>query len=219
VVPHAGYIYSGSTAALAYARVARHAAAYRHVVLLGPTHFAAVHGLVLPEAAALATPLGEVSLWSDAVAAVRGLPQVSSSAAVHRQEHSLEVQLPFLRRVLGSDFDILPFGVGGISPARTAAVLDTIWDDAATLIVVSSDLSHYHPYAQAQAIDAGTIAQVLALDATIGHGQACGATPLNGLLAAARRHGVAPALLGACNSGDTAGDKARVVGYAAFSFV
>ena len=217
IVPHAGYIYSGSTAALAYAALAPWRDTIRRVVLLGPTHRVAVAGLALTEADALATPLGTVVVDAAAVAEIAGLPQVVASDRVHAQEHSLEVHLPFLQRAL-DDFRIVPLAVGHAAPEDVAEVLDRLWGGPETLIVISSDLSHFLPYAAANQVDRDTCAHILQLDAHIHPEQACGAYPMNGLLIAARRRGLVPTLLHRCNSGDTAGDRSRVVGYAAFAF-
>ncbi|MFZ3128992.1 MAG: AmmeMemoRadiSam system protein B, partial [Rhodoferax sp.] len=145
------------------------------------------------------------------------LPQVVTSPAAHAPEHSLEVQLPFLQAVL-QDFKLVPLAVGDATPAEVAQVLETLWGGPETLVVVSSDLSHFLPYRTAQAIDQDTVQHILNLDGPISHEQACGGTPVNGLLLAARLHHLQPRLLGLCNSGDTAGDKQRVVGYAAIAF-
>lgn len=217
IVPHAGYIYSGSTAALAYARLAPAHAAIRRVVLLGPVHRVPVRGLALANARAFATPLGEIEVDQEAVAAIAGMPQVVLSPQAHAQEHSLEVQLPFLQSVL-DDFKLVPLAVGNATPGEVAQVLEALWGGPETLIVVSSDLSHYLSYASAQATDQATVNNILALSPRITHEQACGGTPINGLLLAARSHHLQPRLLGLCNSGDTAGDKGRVVGYAAIAF-
>ena len=217
VVPHAGYVYSGGVAAKAYARLAAGRDTIRRVVLLGPTHRVAVRGLALPAAGAFATPLGVVEIDADAVAQLRSLPQVTVSAAAHAQEHSLEVQLPFLQRML-AQFTLVPLAVGMASADDVAAVLDRLWGGLETLIVVSTDLSHYHGYADAQRIDRSTAQRILALTPTLDHDEACGATPLNGFLVCARRRGLVPELLDLRNSGDTAGDRSRVVGYAAFAF-
>jgi len=217
IVPHAGYIYSGSTAALAYAALAPWRSSIRRVVLLGPTHRVAVAGLALTEANTLATPLGPVAVDSAAVAKIADLPQVVASDRVHAQEHSLEVHLPFLQRTL-DDFRIVPLAVGHAAPEDVAEVLDRLWGGPETLIVISSDLSHFLPYAAANEVDRDTCAHILQLDAHIHPEQACGAYPMNGLLIAARRRGLVPTLLQRCNSGDTAGDRNRVVGYAAFAF-
>jgi AmmeMemoRadiSam system protein B len=215
IVPHAGYVYSGAVAASAYARLGAHADAIRRVVLLGPTHRVPLRGLALPSVRAFATPLGTVALDEDAVARSFALPQVVRSDAAHAWEHSLEVQLPFLQTVLDS-FRIVPFAVGEADPGAVAEVIEALWGGPETLIVVSSDLSHYQAYATAARIDRATANDVLALSATLEGERACGAVPINGLLTVARRRGLRAELLDLRNSGDTAGDKARVVGYASF---
>ena len=217
LVPHAGYMYSGPVAASAYALLAPLRGRIQRVVLLGPTHRVAAHGLVAPRAEAFETPLGRVEIDRAALALLADLPQVSSSDAVHAQEHALEVQLPFLQRTLGR-FALVPLAVGRAAPDEVAAVLERLWGGEETLVVISSDLSHYLPYAEARACDAATIARVLALDADLDPHEACGAAPLAGALVAAGRHGLAARLLDLRNSGDTAGDRSRVVGYAAVSF-
>lgn len=221
VAPHAGYVYSGATAAAVYASLTPRRAVIRRVVLLGPTHRVAVRGLALPASSAFATPLGTIPVDQAAVAAIADLPQVIVSEAAHAPEHSLEVQLPFLQCAL-DDFTLVPLAVGQASPEDVAEVLERLWGGPETLIVVSSDLSHYLTYDAARATDADTARGILALDPHIDHQQACGATPLNGLLLAARRHGLRATLVELCNSGDagvnSAGDKSRVVGYGAFAF-
>ena len=217
IAPHAGYIYSGPIAASIYAPLRRLHQTIRRVVLLGPTHRVAVDGLALPASSGFVTPLGQVTIDAQAVELLRDLPQVLVSEAAHAQEHSLEVQLPFLQSVF-DDFSLLPLAVGRASPEQVAEVLERLWGGEETLIVVSSDLSHYLPYADAQITDSETVQRILDLDPTVRHDAACGATPINGLLLAARRHGLQASLVDLRNSGDTAGDKARVVGYAAFAF-
>jgi MEMO1 family protein len=217
IVPHAGYIYSAPIAAHAYARIAAARDSIRRVVLLGPTHRVWVRGLALPSTRAFVTPLGSVEIDAAAVAAALVLPQVVQSDQVHAQEHSLEVQLPFLQALL-TNFKLVPFAVGDASAEQVAEVLDLLWGGGETLIVVSSDLSHYHRYAEAQAIDRGTAQDILDFNPRIEHEQACGATPINGLLLCARRRGLKAGLLDLRNSADTAGDPSRVVGYAAFAF-
>ena len=187
------------------------------MVLLGPTHRVAVDGLALPGAHAFATPLGDVRVVEPEPAVLAALPQVVVRPVVHALEHSLEVHLPFVQVALG-DVEVLPLAVGRAAPEDVAAVLDAVWGGPETVVVVSSDLSHYLTYEQAATVDAVTVRQVLGLDGPLGHEQACGATPLNGLLVAAGRHDLRPRLLGACSSGDTAGDRRRVVGYAAVAF-
>jgi len=213
VVPHAGYVYSGAVAGLGYATLAPVRGRITRVVLLGPCHRVPVRGLALPGCRAMRTPLGDVP-----VEAPEGLDHVVTRPDVHAEEHSLEVQLPFLQRALG-EFTVVPLAVGDAPSHEVAAVLDALWGGDETLIVVSSDLSHYHRYAEARALDAATVEAVLALRWPVRHDQACGASPLNGLLATAAGHGLRPVLLGACNSGDTAGDRAQVVGYASIGFL
>ncbi len=217
IVPHAGYVYSGAIAASAYAALKNVAPRIRRVVLLGPTHRVAVRGLALPGADAFATPLGTVQIDSAAAKTIAHLPQVVVSPQAHAQEHSLEVQLPFLQTVL-TDFKLLPLAVGMATAEEVAEVLELLWGGDETLIVISSDLSHYLPYDIAKRVDGTTVQSVLDLTQGILHEQACGATPINGLLISARRHHLAPHLLDLRNSGDTAGPRDGVVGYAAFAF-
>ncbi len=217
IVPHAGYIYSGPVAASAYALLAPLRRQVRRVVLLGPTHRIAVPGLALPDCDSFATPLGRIPIDKAAEAAIAHLPQVIHHPATHAQEHSLEVQLPFLQMVL-EDFDLVPLAVGSASAREVDEVLEGLWGGPETLIVISSDLSHYHPYPMARSLDQTSADCILEMASVLDHEQACGATPINGLLLAARRHHLTPRLLDLRNSGDTAGDKGRVVGYAAFAF-
>lgn len=217
IVPHAGYIYSGPIAASAYATLQKDAARIRRVVLLGPTHRVAVRGLALPDASAFATPLGTVRLGTDAMQSIAALPQVVVSDAAHAQEHSLEVQLPFLQSLL-PEFSLLPLAVGRATAEEVTEVLESLWGGDETLIVISSDLSHYLPYDTAQTVDAQTAKAILELHPLDTYEQACGATPIGGLLLAARKHRLTPSLLDLRNSGDTAGSKQKVVGYGAFAF-
>ncbi len=217
IVPHAGYVYSGPVAASAYDLLRPARGIVTRVVVLGPCHRVAVRGLALPQASAFDTPLGRIPLDCEAIASIRGLPQVVESAATHAEEHSLEVQLPFLQQVLG-EFSLVPLVVGSVAPEKVAEVLERLWGGPETLIVISSDLSHYHPYEAARRIDGATVQAILSLDAGISHEQACGATPVAGALIAAKRLGLRPQLLDCRNSGDTAGSKDQVVGYASFAF-
>lgn len=216
ISPHAGYIYSGSTAALGFAALADPASITR-VVVACPTHRVGIRGIALPGADALATPLGEIPVDRDALAALEDFPLVVTRPDVHAQEHALEVQLPFLQRVLG-EFALVPLAVGEVAPARVAEVLTAVWGGPETLVVISSDLSHYHPYARARELDAATIEAILACRTPIDDHRACGVRPLNGFLELAADRGLRPRLLGACNSGDTAGDRGRVVGYASIAW-
>jgi AmmeMemoRadiSam system protein B/AmmeMemoRadiSam system protein A len=215
VVPHAGYIYSGGVAARAYDELLPARGTVKRVVLFGPTHRVAVRGLAVPSAGGFATPLGTVRIDTDALDSVRDLPQVVVSDAAHEMEHSLEVQLPFLQKLLG-EFALAPFAVGMASVADVAEVIERLWGGPETLVVISTDMSHYHSYDRARALDRATIVRIAAFATDIHHEEACGATPLNGLLAFAKTKNLSLKLLAACNSGDTAGGKGRVVGYSAF---
>ena len=217
IAPHAGYIYSGKIAASAFSLLASLRGNIHRIVLIGPAHHVAVRGLALPTCDAFATPLGAVPIDQEAVASINNLPQVVLDDAAHAHEHSLEVEIPFLQHVLG-DFALLPLVVGSVSPSAVAEVLGHLWGGCETLIVVSSDLSHYLSYEDAQHIDSKTARQILEFDPMINHYQACGATPVNGLLLAARKRGLRAQQLDLRNSGDTAGDRMRVVGYGAFAF-
>ena len=217
IAPHAGYVYSGPIAATAYARLAPARGRIKRVVLLGPAHRVAIDGLALPGALGLSTPLGVVPVDREAVRSISSLPQVSESRVAHAREHSLEVHLPFLQAVLGP-FAVVPLVVGRASPEQVAEVLDRLWGGDETLIVISSDLSHYLGYEEAQASDRETAHIILRRRPLLNHDQACGATPVNGLLTVALRRGLEPELLDLRNSGDTAGDRSRVVGYASIAF-
>ncbi len=218
IVPHAGYLYSGPIAATAYAAVAAMDPKPTKVVLLGPSHHVGFKGLALPGVNALATPLGLVEVDRELVEKLSQFPFVGQSPLAHKREHSLEVQLPFLQRVLGN-FTVLPLVVGQAQPKDVASVLEALWGGTETLIVVSSDLSHYLPFEEARAIDAHTAERIGALDgAALAADQACGAGPVRGLLMAAREHSLAVRTLDLRNSGETAGNRERVVGYGAFAF-
>jgi len=217
IVPHAGYIYSGPIAASAYAPLARLRGIIERVVLLGPAHHLALTGLALPGASAFDTPLGRVRVDAEAAGLLRSLAGVSVNPAAHVREHAIEVQLPFLQQVLGT-FRIIPLAVGHATAEAVAEAIEALWGGLETLIIVSSDLSHYLPYERAQAMDRRTCASISDLEPLASHEQACGATAVNGLLLAARRHGLRPHLMDLRNSGDTAGDRSHVVGYAAFAF-
>lgn len=218
IVPHAGYIYSGPIAASAFALLRKQAAVITRIVLLGPCHRVAVRGLAVPQAHSFVTPLGAIPLDQAAITAALKLPQVIHHDGAHAEEHSLEVQLPFLQQVL-NNFTLVPFAVGYATPHEVAEVLDLLWGGPETLIIISSDLSHYHSYADAQRRDQHSADDILHLRLLLDHEQACGATPINGLIELAQRRGLKPQLLDLRNSGDTAGDKSRVIGYASFAFM
>jgi MEMO1 family protein len=217
IAPHAGYVYSGPVAATAYTLLEPLRQVIRRVVLLGPVHRVWVQRLALPAVNAFETPLGLVELDEAAMAELLRLPQVEVNEGAHAWEHSLEVQVPFLQTVLET-FKLIPLAVGGASPEEVREVLDLLWGGEETLIVVSSDLSHYLPYGEARRTDQSTAQAILDLRSDLIGEQACGAHPINGLLLAARKRRLAPHLLDLRNSGDTAGDKSQVVGYAAFAF-
>ncbi|MCP4299448.1 MAG: AmmeMemoRadiSam system protein B [Gammaproteobacteria bacterium] len=218
IVPHAGYIYSGPVAANAYARLQPFRDRYQRVILLGPSHRTPVRGLALSSADVYRTPMGDVPLDQSAIAGL-DIPGMQVFDESHQSEHSLEVHLPFLQAVLG-DFSVVPIVVGDAAPELVSQVLDALWGGPETLIVVSSDLSHYLNYDDARAIDAVTCQAIEDLDAGwINHDMACGATPVAGLLIAAKRRGMKVITLDLRNSGDTAGDRDYVVGYGAWMFV
>jgi len=215
IVPHAGYIYSGPTAAAVYSLL--EAERISRVVLLGPCHRVLLSGLALPDVDAFQTPLGKVVLDRDAAVLLKDLNFVHIDNSSHAMEHSLEVQLPFLQKQLG-DFTLVPLAVGSATSEMVAEVIERLWGGPETLIVISSDLSHFLSYDAARRKDTDTVENILRLDADITHEQACGATPVNGLLACSKAHTLKPKLIDFRNSGDTAGPRNRVVGYASIAF-
>ena len=218
IAPHAGYIYSGAVAASAYVRLTACRDQIERVVLLGPAHRVAVRGLAAPESDAFATPLGRVRLDREALERSLVLPQVVSFDAAHAPEHSLEVHLPFLQVLLG-EFSLVPFVVRGATPEEVAEVLELLWGGPETLIVVSTDLSHYRDYETARRLDAAATRAIEALEPeAIGDEQACGRVPVQGLLLAAQRHGLHAETVDVRNSGDTAGPRNEVVGYGSYVF-
>ena len=218
LVPHAGYIYSGPTAGRLFASLLGAQRRIRRVVLLGPSHRVRLSGLAVPAATHWATPLGLLPIDAELKARLQHLPQVTVDDAPHAQEHSLEVQLPFLQCLL-PECTILPLAVGQVAPAAVAEVLDALWGDSETLILISSDLSHYLPYDAAVATDRATLNKLLECIPQLVGEQACGAAPANGFFVAARRRGLLSRLIDYRNSGDTAGDRERVVGYAALAYI
>ncbi len=218
IVPHAGYIYSGSVAAHVYARLIPASETIHKIVLLGPSHRIPVRGLAASRMTHFITPLGPIPVDQPAIETIIALPQVSIVEQAHEQEHSLEVQLPFLQQVL-SDFSIIPLVVGDASFDQVGEVLDKLWGGEETLIVISSDLSHYHDYETAQRMDQLTSQAIENLSPEeIDYEQACGRIPVNGLLHVARRRGLHAQTVDLRNSGDTAGSKSQVVGYGAYVF-
>jgi MEMO1 family protein len=218
IVPHAGYAYSGPVAAAAYAALRPARSRIRRVVLVGPSHRVQFRGLALSTADAFMTPLGTIDIARDAADALRNLPQVCELDRAHSLEHSLEVQLPFLQTVL-DEFELVPVLVGEATAEEVGEVLEALWGGPETVFVISSDLSHYHDYPTAQRIDRDTTFAIEHFDAAAIDGEhACGCRPICGLLCVARAHGLRVTTLDVRNSGDTAGDRKRVVGYGAFAF-
>ncbi len=211
ILPHAGYVYSGSTAAAGYKLLSPHQ--FQRVLILCPAHSVPLRGMALPDCSAFATPLGEVPLDMAAMASIDGMPGVVRNGEAHRFEHAIEVQLPFLQHQLQA-FKLVPLVVGQCPARDVANVLARLMDDT-TLLVVSTDLSHYLSWEEANHKDEQTIRQILRLEENLDGHQACGSYALNGALLWAREQGLSSTLLSHCNSGDRAGTKERVVGYVA----
>ncbi len=216
IVPHAGYVYSGGVAAVAYGHLRRSGLRPKRIVIIGPSHRVYLQGIAIPDSGAFATPLGEIPLDTRAKRTLLRRGDVILSDAPHAQEHSLEVQLPFLQVIFGA-FELVPLVVGAAEPSYVAAVLDDVAHDADTLLLASSDMSHYLSYEEARRVDADTNARILRFSNTLSGEQACGAVALNGLLTLARKRGASISALSLLNSGDAAGDRSRVVGYAAYA--
>jgi AmmeMemoRadiSam system protein B len=218
IAPHAGYIYSGPVAASAYNCLRPARGIVRRVVLMGPSHRVGFRGIAVSGMDAFTTPLGQIAIDREALQQILKLPGVDYLEQAHEQEHSLEVHLPFLQEVLG-DFLLIPLVVGDASPEQVGQVLNTLWDGPETLIVISSDLSHYHDYQSAKRRDMATSQAIEAMRyEDIGYEDACGRNPVNGLLWVARRRGLHGNTIDLRNSGDTAGPRDRVVGYGAYVF-
>jgi AmmeMemoRadiSam system protein B len=216
IAPHAGYIYSGEIAATAYARLKKAHALIKRVVIIGPSHRVGFQGLAVSQATHFITPLGAIPVDSNAVQTIARLPFVQYIEQAHSHEHSLEVQLPFLQAVL-DDFSIVPIVAGDASPEQVSQVLAALWGGTETLIIISSDLSHYHDYQTAQQLDKATSAAIENLQyEKLNFESACGRIPISGLLKLARDHALTIKNIDLRNSGDTAGDKQRVVGYGAY---
>jgi len=217
IAPHAGYIYSGAIAGKAFATLGA-ASSFLRAVVVGPAHFVPHRGLAVPTVDAFRTPLGDVRLDRDAIAAISDLPQVHLADAPHQPEHAIEVELPFLQTLLG-DFSLVPLVVGDAPAHEVAQVLDRLWNGPDSMIVISSDLSHYEEYQDATNHDAATAAAIERFDDdALGPRDACGYLPIAGLLIEARRRGLTVQRLDLRNSGDTAGPKDQVVGYGAWAF-
>lgn len=216
IVPHAGYVYSGPVAASGFRLLRSETARIRRVVVLGPSHRVPFHGVAVPTVAAFATPLGEIPIDAAARNRLLDFAQVRATDRPHAEEHSVEVELPFLQHLLPS-FELLPLAAGYASAGEVAGVLDVVWGGPETLIVISTDLSHYHDYETARILDRATSKAILACAPPLSGEQACGCIGLNGFLSCARARGLRIELKDLRNSGDTAGDRARVVGYGAWT--
>ena len=218
IVPHAGYIYSGSTAASVFKYLEALRSSIKRVLLIGPSHRVPFQGLALSNADFFQTPLGPIRIDKHAQEKLLTVPDIHILNQAHANEHSLEVQLPFLQQVL-DDFALIPIVAGHASPELVAQAIDAVWDGNETLVVISSDLSHYHDYKTAQQLDNFTSRAIVELDYTaIQSANACGYVGINGLLLFAQQHHLKASTVKLCNSGDTAGDKDSVVGYGAYLF-
>ncbi len=215
ILPHAGYIYSGAVAAKGYRLIHKYQNEIKKIILLGPSHRVAFRGIALPEDNYFATPLGTIALDREGIKQLQALPFVFQSTQAHFHEHSLEVQLPFLQVQL-DDFSIVPLVVGDASAAEVAEVIATFLGLPDVLVIISTDLSHFLDYQQAQEIDEQTSQLICNKYSHIKGEQACGSRPLNGMLKLASKKNLQIEALAVCNSGDTAGDKSSVVGYGAY---
>ncbi len=214
ILPHAGYIYSGPVAASGYVRLINARNRIKRVVLIGPSHFVDFDGLAASRAEVFATPLGNVPVDKSAIEAALRLPQVEIFERAHTREHSLEVHLPFLQTIL-DDFLLVPLAAGDASPALVGEVLDALWGGPETVVIISSDLSHYYSDETARHLDEETSSEIEKRQ-PIGYGQACGRVPINGLLFVAARRGLIVKTVDLRNSGDTAGPRDSVVGYGSY---
>ena len=218
IAPHAGFIYSGPIAASAYAQILPAKDIIKKVVLLGPSHRVPLQGLAASSAKAFSTPLGEVPLDQEAIQKILKFPQVTLMEEAHRLEHSLEVHLPFLQKIL-TNFKLIPLVVGDAEGEDVAEVLEALWGGEETLIVISSDLSHYHDYQTAKKRDQKTTNAIERLaPEEIDYEDACGRNPIKGLLVLAKKRGLKATTLDVRNSGDTQGSRDQVVGYGAYAF-
>ena len=214
IVPHAGYIYSGETAAKAYAHVKMQAEHFKKVILIGPSHHFYFDGCAIPQADIYHSPLGDIPIYKDAVNQLAGEKSVFVTDQPHAPEHCLEVQLPFLQSSL-DEFQLLPILTSNITPKEVARLVDPLWDET-TLLVISSDLSHFHTYSEAVEIDQDSCLKIEDFEPDLQPEQACGCTGINALLILAKQHDYQLERLQLVNSGDTSGNKERVVGYVSY---
>lgn len=218
IAPHAGYMYSGPIAASAYVRLKEMASQIKRVVMIGPSHRVGFEGVALPSVQDFLTPLGRVPLDRAVIDEIIEKGNLQAMDVAHRDEHSLEVHLPFLQTVL-KDFHLVPILAGKAEPELVAELLLELWGGEETLIVCSSDLSHYLEYSQARELDQKTSEAILNYrPADIRYENACGGAALKGTLMASQQKGLTPQLLDLRNSGDICGDRLKVVGYGAYAF-
>jgi len=215
IVPHAGYIYSGKVAAKAFRYLKSQADRIHRVILVGPSHRFYFTGCALPSADFFATPLGKIPIDTESIDQIRNIDDIEVSDQVHALEHCLEVQLPFLQTCL-KQFTLLPILTSNVSPVTVAKLIDSLWQDENTLLVISSDLSHFHSYSEAKNIDRNTCSLIEHYEPSLSPEQACGSTGINTLLLLAKQRGYQLTRMELKNSGDTAGDKERVVGYVSY---
>lgn len=217
IVPHAGIRFSGMIAASVYASIAKSTLTFKQVVLLGPSHHVWFKGMAIPSVDSFVSPLGEIPLQKATLNELLQFPEIQVADEAHQQEHCLEVQLPFLQKVL-HDFSLIPIVVGETNYENVAQIIDYLWTLENTLFLISSDLSHFHDYETANQIDQETTLKIIAKDyQSIAPQMACGCIPIQGMLSVAQSKMLSVFCIGQCNSGDTAGDKSRVVGYAAYA--
>ena len=215
IAPHAGYVYSGPTAGQVYGQLAAGTSSINRVVLLGPSHRVAFRGMAVPSSTSFRTPLGDIPIDASGIQKIIDIPGVGFLDEAHAEEHSLEVHLPFLQQML-DDFSLIPIVVGDVDKETVARLLERLWGGPETLIVISSDLSHYESYDRAKELDAKTTAKITSLNPTLVGGEACGCRPVNGLLHYLKQNNLSIETVDVSNSGDTAGSKDRVVGYGAW---
>lgn len=217
IAPHAGYIYSGIAAACAY-QCLEMMPYIKNIILVGPSHYIAFNGVAYSDYDTFITPLGELFVNTNLIQQIAKLPATQHFNDAFSREHCLEVQFPFLQKKL-NEFTIVPLLVSGANKQTVASVLEALWGDKETLVIISSDLSHYHDYLTAQQLDSETSQAIVNLDAdNIKEDSACGRIAIRGLLHLAKQKKMQAKKILQINSGDTAGDKQRVVGYGAYHF-
>lgn len=220
IIPHAGYQYSGETAASAYAMIKANKNQFKKALIIGPCHRVWIESIALPRSDYFATPLGNIKLDKKTIEAIGHLGVATYSDTAHQEEHSIEVHLPFLQACLNDDIEIIPVAVGQASYADVAKIIEMLWDKKNCLMIISSDLSHFHHYDEANAIDEKTNQLIQSLNyKRLNQQMACGCTGIQALLKVAKAKSLSARLIKHCNSGDIYGDKSRVVGYGSYAIV